>query len=127
MIPIRTIPNITNKSLIFCQKTNKETPQTKQINIQISHILLRNWQRNTPNQTNPHSKKNSKNVSYGENGNSINWLSCNYNDPNKKDNPKYHQQISHFCQKTNKETLQTKQINIQKKKKLKRFLWRKWQ
>ena len=34
MIPIRrTIPNITNKSLIFCPKTNKETPQTKQINI----------------------------------------------------------------------------------------------
>ena len=24
------------------------------------------------------------------------WLSCNYNDPNKKDNPKYHQQISHL-------------------------------
>ena len=34
MIPTRrTIPNITNKSLTFCLDTNKETPQTKKINI----------------------------------------------------------------------------------------------
>ena len=58
MIPIRrTIPNITNKYLIFCLETDKETLKTKQINIQISHILPKNWQRNTPNQTNQHSKK----------------------------------------------------------------------
>ena len=49
-------------------------------------------------------------------------LSCNYNDRNKKDNPKY----LIFCPETDKEIPQTKQINIRKKY-LKRLLWRKWQ
>ena len=48
MIPIRrTIPNITNKSLIFCPETDKETPKTKQINIKkkyLKRFLWRKWQ-----------------------------------------------------------------------------------